>query len=86
MVGRAQASGWKNIPAPSPQACKDWARPACLAADSGLQEPSLLSPPSSPNLLLHQFSSGTSLLARAEEMVSFGKKNLGNNKNSPPQT
>lgn len=36
------------------------------------------------NLLPHQF--GTSLLARAEEMVSPGKKTLGNNKNSPPQT
>lgn len=74
MVGRAQALGWRNIPAPSPQACEDWARPACLSADSGLPEPSLLSPPlpqpASPPVRLQYLS----LLAKAEETVSPGKK------------
>lgn len=49
-----QGLGGRNIPAPSPpEACEDPARPACLPADSGLQEPSLLSSPTHPNLLLH---------------------------------
>lgn len=55
--GQGPGLGGRNIPAPSPpQACEDWARPACLPADSGLQEPSPLVP-HPPDLLPFQFSS-----------------------------
>lgn len=59
------------IPAPSPQARRDWARPACLPAclltqicrSQAFSVPCL----SPPNLLPHQFGSGTSLTGKGRK-------------------